>query len=189
MVDTASAFVTETSALPELVSEAELLLTLLAPWVEVRLFVGMTLVNVPTAFVVTSTPSSQVAPELIEPPLIPKLPAPGVALIVAVQVPLVATKLALAGDLTTSPAGILSVSETPDSAMPIAGGLLIKIVIRDVPPGISEVGLKVLLTETPSTTLIVRVAAEVLATLPATLLAVTLPTGIVLVKVPVVDAA
>ena len=65
--------------------------------------------------------------------------------------------------------------------MPIVDGLLIKIVIRDVPPGISEVGLKVLLTETPSTTLIVRVAAEVFATLPTALLAVTLPIGIVLV--------
>jgi hypothetical protein len=54
-------------------------------------------------------------------------------------------------------------------------------VIRDVPPGISEVGLKVLLTETPSTTLMVLVAADVLAMLPAALLAVTLPIGIVFV--------
>ena len=98
MVETASVFVTETSALPELVSEAELVLTLLAPCVEVSVFAGIILVNVPTAFVVTSTPSSQVAPELIEPPLMPKMPVPGVALIVAVQVPLVAVKVALAGD-------------------------------------------------------------------------------------------
>ena len=75
----------------------------------------------------------------------------------------------------------MSVSETPEIAMPIVEGLLMKIVSRDVPPGISEVGLKVLLTETPSTTLMVLVAADVLATLPAALLAVTLPIGIVLV--------
>lgn len=181
MVEMASAFATETSALPELVSDAELLFTLLAPCVEVRLFAGMILVRVPTALVVTSTESSQVAPELIDPPVMPKLPVPGVALIVPVQVPLVAVKVAFAGDCTTSPAGMKSVSDTPESARPMVEGLLIKIVIRDVPPGISEVGLKLLLTETPSTTLIVRVATAVLPTLPITLFAVTLPTGIVLV--------
>jgi hypothetical protein len=181
IVVTASDFATATSALPELTSEAELLFTLLAPCEEVRVFGGIVFVSVPTAFVVTSTPSSQVAPELIEPPLMPKLPEPGVALIVAVQVPLVAVKAALAGDLTTSPAGMVSVRATPVNAMPIVEGLLMKIVIRDVPPGISEVGLKVLLTETPSTTLMVLVAADVLAMLPAALLAVTLPIGIVFV--------
>ena len=82
------------------------------------------MLSVPMALVVTSTPSSQLAPEDRLALLIPTVPAPGTAERVPLHVPLVAVKLAFAGVSMMRPVGRVSVKATPVSAVAIEDGLL-----------------------------------------------------------------